>query len=268
MRIALCFYGLVGSRADKNGNGIPLDPKIAYNLNNKNIIEHNTKSGNQVDVFIHSWSDGFKDELLSLYNPKAFQIEKQKDFPQSDRIVNNRDFSEFVKMSISTLKAPSSLSELLSNNRKEAFRAYSRWYSNKAVLDLKSKYEHEHNFEYDCVMVLRLDVGFYTPLDYSTYDMEGFYASNWNDYPIEANDYTANHKNHNQGKGFLDFWFFSNTENMNKFSVLYEKIKTYHVCPHRAAYQHVSSFTDNIKYTKYRWSDFEMIRRKEFDSLK
>jgi hypothetical protein len=268
MRIALCFYGLVGSKADKNGNGVALEPQIAYDLNNKNLMKHNIELGNEVDVFIHSWSHEFKNELVSLYEPKAFEIEKQRDFAYSNNIAHNRDFSELVKMSISALKAPSSLFELLSNNRKEAFRAYSRWYSNKVVLGLKSKYEQENNFEYDCVMVLRLDVGFYTPLDYSAYDMESFYASNWNDYPTAENDYIANDKNHNLEKGFLDFWFFSNSENMNKFSALYESITNYHVCPHRAAYQHVSSFTDKIKYIKYRWSDFEMIRRKEFDSLK
>ncbi len=267
MRIALCFYGLVGSKADKNGNGVALDPKIAYGLNNKNLIAHNAKVGNEVDVFIHSWSHEFKDELVSLYKPKAHEIEQQKEFPYSNKIANNRDFSEFAKMFLSLVKKPSSLFELLSNNKKEAFRAYSRWYSNKAVLELKSKYEQENNFEYDCVMVLRLDVGFYTPLDYSDYDMSSFYASNWNDYPIAANNYTSNDKNHNLGRGFLDFWFFSNSKNMNEFSGLYDQITSYHVCPHRAAYQHTSNFTDKIKYTKYRWSDFEMIRRKEYDSL-
>ncbi len=64
MKIALCFYGLVGSRADKNGNGISLDPSLAYKLNYENIIKDN-----DVDVFIHSWSKDFENELVSLYNP-------------------------------------------------------------------------------------------------------------------------------------------------------------------------------------------------------
>lgn len=267
MKIALCFYGLVGSKADKNGKGASLDPKAAYNLNNKNLITHNARLGHEVDIFIHSWSHESKDDLVTLYKPKVFKIEKQREFPESKKIANNRDFSELMRMSISTVKSPSSLAERLSENRKEAFRAYSRWYSNKTVLELKSKHEQEHNFEYDCVMVLRLDVGFYAPLDFSAYDMESFYASNWNDYPIAANNYTTNEKNHNLGKGFLDFWFFSNSSNMSKFSQLYDQIRNYHVSPHRASYQHVSSFTDKIEYTKYRWVDFEMIRRKEFDSL-
>lgn len=268
MKIAVCFYGLVGSKADKNGAGIPLDPAIAYNLNNENIISNNKQEGHEVDVFIHSWSHEFKDELVSLYQPKASLIEKQKEFPASNKISNNRDFSELVKMTFSVLKKPKKLFKLITDNKREAFRACSRWYSNKAVLNLKDDYEKKNGFEYDCVMVIRLDVGFYTKLDFSSYDMKFFYASNWNDYPIESNNYTINQKNHHVGKGFIDFWFFSNSSNMNQFSELYDKINNYHVCPHRAAYQHASSFTDKIKYTKYRWSDFEMIRRKEFNAAK
>jgi len=268
MKVALCFYGLVGSQVGKNGVGISLDPAIAYKLNNENLILNNKNLGHDVDVFIHSWSHEAKGELISLYQPKSSQIEKQKEFPSSHKISNNRDFSELVKMALSVIKKPRDLLPLISKNKKEAFRAYSRWYSNKAVLDLKKEYEKKNRFKYDCVMIIRLDVGFYEPLDFSSYDMNNFHASNWNDYPIEANNYTANKENHNVGKGFLDFWFFSNSDNMNQFSYLYYQISNYHVCPHRAAYQHVTSFTDKIKYTKYRWSDFEMIRRKEFNAVK
>ena len=115
-------------------------------------------------------------------------------------------------------------------------------------------------------MIMRLDVGFYKPIDFSNYDMDEFHASHWNDYPTKLNGYTCNHKNHHKNKGFLDFWFFSNSLNMDKFSLLYNEINKYHVCPHRSSYEHVNTFTKKIKYTKYRWIDFEMIRRKEFDS--
>ncbi len=263
MKIALCFYGLVGSVADKNGLGVSLDPSIAYKLNNENLI-----SGNDVDVFIHSWSHDFKNELVDLYKPKSLIIEKQVDFPNSNIIANNRDLSEKVMMGLSIIKKPSSTPGILSNNRKEAFRAYSRWYSNKTVIDLKSKYEQENDFEYDCVMVLRLDVGFYSKMDFTEYDMNNFHASNWNDYPTNANGYLWNKENHNMGKGFLDFWFFSNSKNMDLFSKLYDNITKYHVSPHRSAYEHTLTFTNRIKHTKYRWVDFEMIRRKEFKAEK
>lgn len=261
MKVALCFYGLVGSKTDKNGQGTPLDPSVAYKLNYDNLI-----ADNDVDVFIHSWSYDFKDELVELYKPKLSIIEEQVEFPSSSKIRNNRDFSEKLGVIYSLFKNPGMFSSILSNNRKEAFRAYSRWYSNKTVLDLKSKYERDNNFKYDCVMVMRLDVGFYSKLNFEEYDMSNFYASNWNDYPTKSNNYKWNKENHNQGKGFLDFWFFSNSEYMDRFATLYDNIEKYHVCPHRSSYQHVSTFTDKIKYIKYRWLDFEMIRRKEFNA--
>ena len=261
MKIAVCFYGLVGSRSDKNGQGVALDPSIAYKLNYENLIK-----GNNVDVFIHSWSSEFKQELLDLYKPKSYKIENQKQFPLSLKITNNRDLLERINNVWSYIKKPSLIKPTVELHAKEAFRAYSRWYSNKKVLELKAQYEKTHGFKYDCVMVLRLDVGFYSKLDFAKYDMNYFYASNWNDYPTKSNNFVHNKKNHNLGRGFLDFWFFSNSRNMDELAKLYDNIEKYHVCPHRSSYQHVMTFTQDIKYTKFRWLDFEMIRRKEFDS--
>ncbi|ETX12581.1 hypothetical protein MUS1_03070 [Marinomonas ushuaiensis DSM 15871] len=268
MRIALCFYGLVGSKANKDGAGTSLDPTIAYNLNNDNLILNNNKLGHDVDVFIHSWSHEKRDELISLYHPKFHLIEKQIDFPSSKSITYNRDFSEKLSMLVSALKNPCGIFGLLENKKKEAFRAYSRWYSSKKVLELKKEYEQENDFEYDCVMVMRLDVGFYSQLNFSELDMNNFYASNWNISPTKENNRKYDQENHNVGKGFLDFWFISNSKNMNEFARLYENITSYHVCPHRSAYQHTVTFTNQIKYIKYRWLDFEMIRRKEFNAEK
>ena len=41
MRIAICFYGLVGSKSGKGGVSEDLDPKIAYDLYQKHIFEKN-----------------------------------------------------------------------------------------------------------------------------------------------------------------------------------------------------------------------------------
>jgi hypothetical protein len=268
MKIALCFYGLVGSKTDKNGIGSSLDPAIAYKLNYENIIKFNTDLGNDVDVFIHSSSYEHKSTLIELYNPKSYSIEKQKEFPQSKGIASNRSFFELAKIAFSRVRKPWAISNSIKKNRKEAFRACSRWYSNKKVIELKAMYEKDNKFEYDCVMALRLDVGFYNNLDFSSYDMSYFYASHWNDCPNSNNNFKSNFVNHHQGKGFLDFWFFSNSSYMNHFANLYDNISNYHVIPHRSAYEHTKTFTNKIKYTKYRWSDFEMIRRKEFKADK
>ena len=225
-------------------------------------------AGNDVDVFIHSWSHQHKKELIHLYEPKSHTIEEQKLFPRSSRIANNRSIIEKIRMVYSMIKKPLKISEQIKNKRNEAFRENSRWYSNKKVLELKAQYEKENNFKYDCVMVIRLDVGFYTPLEFSRYSMKYFYASHWNDYPTASNDFTHNLENHHMGKGLLDFWFFSNSEYMDHFSTLYDNIESYHVVPHRSSYEHTRTFTDKIKYIKYRWIDFEMIRRKEFKAEK
>jgi hypothetical protein len=74
LRVALCFYGLVGSKIGKNGNGESLDPTIAYEYYKKHILDVN----DNVDVFIHSWSYDSKKKLLKLYKPKKEAIEKIK----------------------------------------------------------------------------------------------------------------------------------------------------------------------------------------------
>ena len=95
MKIALCFYGLVGSINDKNGNGIPLDPSIAYDYYKKNIFNEN----DTIDIFIHSYSISAKEKLLNLYNPVDYIIENQVNFPQSENhpSINNR-YAERLKM--------------------------------------------------------------------------------------------------------------------------------------------------------------------------
>lgn len=263
MKIALCMYGLVGSVSDKNGDGKPLDPSIAYNLNYENLIKDN-----DVDIFIHSWSADHKEELLSLYKPKKSIIEPQREFPESVSLLKNVSIRQRLKEFFLKTVKPDMYTDIISERKKYAFRAYSRWYSNKKAIELKREYEEEEGFKYDCVLILRLDVGFYSMLDLEKYDMDHFYASNWNDYPTELNDFKMNFENHNLGSGFLDFWFFSNSDYMDKFGGLFDDINKYNISPHRSSYEHVKSFTNKIKYTQYRWQDFEMIRRKEFSAKK
>ena len=66
MKIAVCFYGLVGSVDKKYGEGRSLNPGICYDYYKKNVFE--TK--HRIDIFIHSQSVEFKDQLVNLYKPK------------------------------------------------------------------------------------------------------------------------------------------------------------------------------------------------------
>ncbi|MDB3972304.1 hypothetical protein N9400_02585 [Candidatus Thioglobus sp.] len=266
MKVALCFYGLVGGITGKNGKGKSLDPKIAYELYKENILDQN----NQVDIFIHSWSYDFKDRLIALYEPKKACIEKQIDFQTKARGFQNKFPSIAAKIKLIFYKIfnNNAYLEFIDLKEKELFRACSRWYSSKKSLDLKKEYEKENGFKYDAVMITRLDVGFFTNLQFNNYDIQYFYAPYRNDAPSKENNFTANKKNHFKGSQFQDLWFFSNSDNMDKFSLLYDYIENYGVSPHVSSREHVDVFIgkEKVRYTMYRWFDYEMIRRKLFDS--
>lgn len=85
---------------------------------------------------------------------------------------------------------------------------------------------------------------------------------------LKKNEFKMNFKNHNLGKGFLDFWFFSNSKTMDKFGELFDEIDKYHISSHISSMQHAKSNEFNIDYTFYCWIDHEMIRRKEYFSTK
>lgn len=89
----------------------------------------------------------------------------------------------------------------------------SRWYSHMKSVELKKKYEKENGFKYDFVLVSRFDNCFITKFDFSNYEKGFFYSPTWY-YP------------HSEG-GFLDYWFFSDSETMDKYSNLYEELDTY-----------------------------------------
>ncbi len=266
-RVALCFYGLVGSKIGKNGNGESLDPTIAYEYYKKHILDVN----DNVDVFIHSWSYDSKKKLLKLYKPKKEAIEKQREFSQSashPKKLNIKGIKSKIKLLYLKLFNGTKYDAWLDSREKETFRAYSRWYSSKKVIDLKSEYEKENNFKYDVVMVTRLDIGFFNDVIFDKYDMNYFYASHRNDSSTKEMNYQANYENHYEGIEFQDFWFFSNSEIMDKFALLFDIIENYEISPHRSSRQHVDKVIgkEKVKYTLYRWFDHEMIRRKFFEA--
>ena len=262
MKIALGLYGLVGSTTNKNGEGIPLDPKIAANFYHTNIINVN----DHVDVFIHTWSHSFQQKLINLYQPKSIITEEQISFKPLSHLLAKTNSNHGIRTTLSNYLRPvSTTSQEFADREKAAFRACSRWYSVFKVNELMHEYEINNDFEYDFVMQSRLDVGIFTPINFAQYDPSCFWASHWNHAPKK--DSVEDFSNNNLGKGFLDFWFFSSSKNMNLFSKLYLNIYDYHLSPHFSAYQHAKKCGFDINYTLYRWRDHEMIRRKYFNSL-
>ena len=65
MKTAICFYGIVGGTEGKNGSGEYIPYEKCYESYKKHIIDINNS-----DIFIYSWSEDIKDEIVDLYKPK------------------------------------------------------------------------------------------------------------------------------------------------------------------------------------------------------
>ena len=76
MKIAFCLIGIIGAVEGKHGQGNPIDYRIGHHFHNKHIFEPNIKKGDEVDVFIHSWSTDFKDELVDVYKSESILCDK------------------------------------------------------------------------------------------------------------------------------------------------------------------------------------------------
>ena len=226
MRIAFCLVGIVGY-VQKYGNGQPIDPKIAYDYNKKHIFDVN----DNVDVFVHSWSTEFKDEILNLYKPKKHIIEEQIDFNKNDIRLNS------IK---------------------------SRWYSTKEVIKLKNEYEKENNFEYDFVMVYRFDSAFLKDLNFSELNNRYFYVphsskDNCKPYKLsDGKDCTCYDR-----ESINDQWFFSNSKYMNEFATLYDNWESYGINnPHSECIFHIKKvgLGDKVRYIFIGEQNFDVVR--------
>ncbi len=197
MKVALCLTGLVGSKSgkswDKEGGTDEVLETCAKYFN-KHML-----SKNDVDVFFHTWEIELENQLVEKYNPKSYIVEPQKVF--TDIVVYDRP-------------------------RTQAH--YSKWYSIREAIKLKKDYELENNFEYDFVIQSRFDVVWTTDVVFESFDNSKFYIP-------------RTHKK-NQPWGWPNEWcnreigdlfFFSSSDNMDKFAELYDNINRYLVegCP-------------------------------------
>lgn len=89
---------------------------------------------------------------------------------------------------------------------------YSRFYSTKQSIMLKQEYEAKHNFKYDWVMSARFDIAWKKPIEFNLHNNKWFYYGGM--------DRRGSIK-------VIDFWFFSNSEYMDKFCYLYDDLDKY-----------------------------------------
>lgn len=235
MRIALCFFGIVGGTKGKNGFGEPVDFRYCAETVFKNIVYPNDK----VDIFLHSWSEEYKEDLIEIYKPKDFKIEKRTVFP-TEALEQQYSAKNFTSRMLST------------------------YYS----MQLKAEYEKKHDFKYDCVMVTRYDIVYLTEFLLKEYDMDYFWASNW--IALNPNEYAAavktpppktNRSLHH--RGFHDIWYFSNSEIMDYYGDLYlhasKKLMSQNI--HKLIYHYMSKkYPNNIKFTKHNIHDYDLYR--------
>ena len=149
MKIALCLYGVVGNKTTKAGSNSDSVEilKMGYDKYKKNLL-----SKYDTDVFLHTWSTDFEQEILNLYKPKNSIIEKQEIF----------DIPSHVKGD--SFEQP-----------KRRQNHYSRWRSTQKVLKLLSNSDED----YDFVLLSRFDLGLENPFLFENLSKEDLYVSNW-----------------------------------------------------------------------------------------
>ncbi len=226
MKVAVLMHGLVGN-TDKYGTGKIIDPSISHGYFKERILDVN----DHVDVFAHSWSLEYENQIDNLYSPKKSIFEKQIVF-DFEYIVGdpNGPGGEINKWADGKFRG-------LDNLRFHSM--FSKFYSGKMANELKRQYEIENGFRYDMVMLTRYDLAYLVDFDFSKFKKDKFYAIP----PISHH-------------GINDLWFISNSENMDNFCQIYDWITHIEHFPHK--------FTHNHWLSRYYLEQTGMIKNLEF----
>ncbi len=261
MKIALCFYGLVGSAEKKYGKGDLLDPNISYQYYKKYFLSND----HDIDIFVHTQSIERKKEIIRIYNPKMYFIEKQKNFFLKT-LFHQKIIIKILSLFLSFCKREKKLTTILNEFNftfKRCQNLWSRWYSTKKVIDLKRKFELKNNLKYDLVMLTRLDMAFFSKFEFEKIPRNFLTVPNHNDVGGPRNDYKTEITKNNRTyeKGISDFWFISSSDNMDRFSDLYIHFNNYNISSHVSSYEHSKKIDLKLNFYKYRGTDHEVIRR-------
>lgn len=270
MRIAYCLHGLLGFTDSKGSDlkektvGQIVDPRIGYDSFCENL-----RQNHEVDIFAHSWSHQHKNLINKLYEPKEMVTEEQIDFSKHKNfefLVQQNSLAKKIRLSLKKILDQESYKKIYEKNQNTAFRSFSRWYSAKESLSLCRNYAEMKSIEYDIVFLSRFDIEFFTAFDFNQYDTSYLWASHWNNYPTNKYANKADYTNQYTDTGLMDLWFFSKPENMFQIIELYKDVHRYPRSPHSAILQHLQMKRIPINYTKYRWHDYDLIRRHKMGS--
>lgn len=204
MRVALCLYGYYNNRSDKSAG----DKGYAY-IQSK-IMKQAEAIGAEVDVFFHSWDIKETETIFNKYPPTHGVVEEQIDFNKiaKDAGINEAEINKGFNRNKTIYKQCTINASL------------SFFYSRSESIKYAIKHANKNGFEYDCVISCRFDLGQRSgwhkgynvslmELDFSL-DMNYIYSAMWKQ----------------TNAGYADQWFFSNQENMEKLSTMYDQALT------------------------------------------
>lgn len=235
MKIALCLHGLADG---KNSKGKSVRSDIGFKCMQKELIEPY-----QMDVFMHSWSTGMKDQLIEWYQPKKYMFEEQINFITD---TNKKDCMEQIRTAYCDKIAKTYPNAALSKDGNEQ-KCYQCWkmnpianfeqepnhrscsncywhnklyYRNLCSLyysyfqsnRMKSLHEKENNFKYDLVLAGRFDNFIGKVCDLTKLNSENFYF-------LGFDSKTKKH--------ILDHLFISSSENLDDFCEIYPNLEFY-----------------------------------------
>ena len=218
MKIALCYHGIAKGTNFKSG-GLPVGYAKEFELLTKNLIEQNKE--HDFDVFMHSWSLDFKDEVVDLMKPKGYLFEPSKEFKKPTLY---KYIKENVKKLLGFPYEPKRINNI-----------YSRWYSFYKACELVK----ESKERYDLVIVTRFDMCLLKPFNINTLDINKFYSGEWVGYEKD-NAFISDDELKNidmsglekvprgypfNSEGIQDFFFISSGEYMlDKFANIFHEL--------------------------------------------
>ena len=255
-KYALCLYGKVGSPKTWK-DGINKQEDINYSKVFK-YWKKNFLDLNDVDIFIHSWSFDQKKQLVELWKPTSFVIQKQKYFSSLRALFNMFRYGGYKKPLFFLYNIWNSYpkeKQYYWNQRIKAAR--SRWFSTHSSLSLALK----HDTKYDFMVSARLDLVLNTPINLDELDASKFYSANFNNTPTLEQTAQKTNTSHEEKK-LSDLIFFSRPEYMKAFIDINENFYNYPISPHKAAYQAVLKYVpiDEIQFYLYPFIDFDTAK--------
>ena len=239
-RIAYCLYGLAGGAKGKGGKGPDPDVfRLGYIHAKKHILDINPN----IDVFMHTWSVEYEQELMNLYNPVKYRFQPQLYF----------DVPRFIERGRSS---KDKIDDLLNGY-------YSRWNSVKKAIGLKREHEISENFTYDFVMITRFDLAWQKDLIFNELNAENFYACHICKYDNftsvgywhRREELTRKKLSHthigwpydNSTWALWDIWFIGNSSMMDSHSTIYDNLESYCMDDSIKTLKNTKSNKPNIK---------------------